>query len=189
MKKIVGIYHICPINHWKQVVEEMINDIKMSGLYDAMTTLYCSVIGEYDEYDILDNDPKIVVINEYTDPKEYEFPSLKLLWEHCKKEDSYVFYIHTKGVSYDINSKSVNWRRAMCEKILIDWKTRISELENGALTTGYNLKVKYKLHYAGNFWWANSKYVRLLKEPYKEKPISWKGRREAEMWIVGSHLI
>jgi len=78
----------------------------------------------------------------------------------------YVYYCHTKGVSYDQNFKSDIWRRVMAEAILErSWKECVDKLDEGNNTCGImNHRDRY---YSGNFWWAKASYIKTLKKPLR----------------------
>ena len=112
-------FHICMINNWKEVVGNIFQQLKDSGLYDDIKEIRCSVIGDDLELlKFLNNDKKISIIFAATDSKFFagnyrlitdyredesrpihnEEIILNKMWEDAQKEDFYVLYLHSKGV-------------------------------------------------------------------------------------------
>ena len=119
MKKIYVYLHVCCINNWKSVVSNIYDQIKESGLYEKTEKIKCSVIGCKDEFlDFVGRDGKTEVIFSSTEEKYFasnyrlltkfaednsrpihnEEIILNKMFDHAKKEDFYVLYLHSKGV-------------------------------------------------------------------------------------------
>jgi len=58
MKNIIYI-HICCINNYRQVVNQLFYDIKQSGLYDIVQEIRCCILGNYDPELFIDKKIKI----------------------------------------------------------------------------------------------------------------------------------
>lgn len=111
MKKYI-YFHVCCINKWRNIVGNIWNQIKDSGLYEQVDEIRCSVIGDVQEFKkFLNNDPKIIFIFESYDlkyivnnwnpnrnPIHNEQIILNRIYEDSQKEEFYCLYIHSKGV-------------------------------------------------------------------------------------------
>jgi len=169
--KILGFMHIATMNHWEDIVEELMYFIIKDGLLDKTRFLTQILIGPEHKKLInksfKKNAKKIKRFSSGFDLKKYEYPTLNSLWQTCMATDDeiYVYYCHTKGASYQQNLKSDVWRRVMAEAILEKgWRDCVKQLDAGANTCGI---MRNNRHYAGNFWWAKASYIRTLKKPLR----------------------
>jgi hypothetical protein len=64
------------------------------------------------------------------------------------------------------------------------WQWCVEAL-NYADTAGVNIRTyaRVKVHFSGNFWWANSSYIKTLKELTEEAYEREVNRWDAEFWI------
>jgi hypothetical protein len=126
-------------------------------------------------------------------PNLYEGQTLKELYEYCKVNDGYVLYCHNKGMSSfgtHITSALKDWKNYMLYFNVEKWKDCVEKLDEGYDCVGVNwlrgenlsgidFKKEHNFlanHFAGNFWWANAKYIRTLSdplEPEKYCDIKW----------------
>lgn len=195
--KIIGFIHIYMINHYLEIVQEQLNLMKLSGLYDTCDDIYVGCVGGYTELDklreLLRDYPKIFIGVHDLCINKYEFLTLNMLKQ--KSEilfPFYGFYIHTKGVSYikhtvqqtDVGGKY--WRDYMNYYNLTRWGDCMDKLIDGGYDLcGVKLRYEtdgpaYELHYSGNFFWFKSEYVKKL---VPIDTIDNTNRYEAEMWI------
>lgn len=173
--------HIACMNHWDDVVRRQIWKIKETGLLEATQRIYWGILGEPDT---LFFDPifmsKVEIAFRDSNLARYEFPTLELLENLCRRRDSIVWYIHTKGVSYfPAQPKAEAWREYMEYFNIESWKSCHSAIEAGADAAG-TLWDPGCRHFAGNFWWASSDHIRRLP------PVSsllQHDRMKAEQWI------
>lgn len=139
-----------------------------------------------------------VRINYVGDVREFEYPTLKLLYHEAPKYEN-VGYIHTKGLT----SGWHDWRRVMMRYVISEWDYCILLLKHIDIC-GYellpistlfknlnrNLTAKERIEkffyenskffYQGNFWWGKS--LKILSLP-NLSDTKYKSRYEAEMWI------
>lgn len=199
-KKIVGFWHLLLINHYEEVIREQLNCILDSGLYDAVENIYIGALGENKEFailiDILRKYPKFI-ISEYSRSIDlFEFHTLHLLKEFAdtETESYYLFYFHSKGISFSKKQNEVayhgggRWRKFMNQYTLTKWRDNVEQLDFGYETCGTQLRPnrEWKEHYSGNFFWAKSEYVKLLKPIYS---LNLKDRFQAEFYICSAHPI
>ena len=183
-------------DHWREIVAELIGMIDGSGLYDASSSLRCVVVGGGETRYLASRGlPKWETIEYGGSIHEYEYPTLRLLWEHARREpDGYYLYMHSKGASsYREGSHGAyagkrfrdRWRKIMSYYLVTRWRERVEELANadavGCFPIGGPLP-----HYSGNFWWARGDHVTKLAEPAPQHPFQPGGehpRLWAELWL------
>jgi hypothetical protein len=89
-----------------------------------------------------------------------------------------ICYHHTKGVSWDKRS-NIKWRQAMQWYCIENWEKCIEYLKD-ADACGAFLRIdkRWNPHFAGNFFWAKSEYLKTLPR-IVDKSL----RVNAELWI------
>jgi hypothetical protein len=183
-------YHIGAIdNDYKSIVDDQIKLLESTGLLNKADRIFYSIVGKQD----ISLPAKFECIYKNTDFTVAELPMINLLHEHSKTNDFKCLYFHTKGSSSDyqkhikINQKS--WRKYMEYFCIEKWESNISLL-NKFDTIGTSLIFAndswYQNHYAGNFWWANSSYIKTLSSVYDNTS---KGRYKAEMWLLSNRNV
>jgi hypothetical protein len=142
---------------------------------------------------------KCEVINYSHNIELYENPTINFMKNFSEKNpNSYMLYIHTKGVRYNPNDNKENdWIDYMLYFLVEQRKICISLLDNNYDTVGCNYSndldkecFKYTHpfpppHYNGNFWWANTNYVRTLPLLSEENP----DRNAPEFWLFKNNPI
>ena len=139
------------------------------------------------------NNPKIKVIEYSSDPTLYEIPTLNRIQQFCQDNhhNVNVLYIHTKGVSYpDDYQEESDWIDMMlhflydpkCLYLLNEYET----LGCNYTTDGFNyspegyVTTRAPPHYSGNFWWAQSEYLKKLKKI----PETDVNKNDGEYWLM-----
>ena len=172
-------YHIwSPPNTdlWKLMVDEQLKRIYESGILEK-SKFYCSINGKQatriSNFVSLYDWVRILEVSDSDD--QYEGFTLKHLYEECLYEDDLkVMYFHTKGMSHlagardnysDRKFRSVNsWRHFMEWGVIDRWKESVDKLDNHDVV-GVNYCIDPWPHMSGNFWWANSNYIKTLHHP------------------------
>ncbi len=183
-------------DHWREIVAELVGMIDGSGLYDAASSLRCVVVGKGETRYLASRGlPKWETVEYGGWLDEYEYPTLRALWEHaCKDPSGYYLYMHTKGASAGPEGKAGaysgkrfrdRWRKIMAYYLVTRWRERVEELAGhdavGCFPIGGPLP-----HYSGNFWWARGEHLARLPEP---APMPWgqpggeHPRLWAELWL------
>ena len=192
--KIYGFIHVYAVNNWLDIFENQLSKIKISGLYWKLEKIFVGVNTEYKTIAKPSVDSKVDVLYYLNAPDEAL--TLSFLHKFCYEANAKVFYIHTKGVSRNSPQNQVDWRNLMEYFIIENHISCLRELEkndivgvNWHLGEGYmNASTKscggteVTPHFSGNFWWANSDYIRKLPSIY---PIN--SRYECEFWIGKAH--
>ena len=159
-KPVYGFLHIATMNHWRQVVDELLTKLNASGLYDRTERMFVGVVGPEAELVHFD-DPKIEVVYRDADLNKAEFPTLDYLHRFCKETgDSLVYYLHSKGVSHE-SDRCRDWRQLMGYFNVVRYEECIRELANHDVC-GVNWYTEPTGFFSGNFWWARSEYVAKL---------------------------
>lgn len=129
--------------------------------------------------------------NECTDVTKYEFPTLEMLREFAiRNPEYYILYLHTKGVSRNIDSVK-DWRACMLYFMVEKYLTCVNQLLKFQ-TCGINYMIGPMPHYQGNFWWARADYISTLCPVRNTPDIShlkdtgngFSERHKAEMWLM-----
>lgn len=185
---IIIVYHCFLINEWKNLIQEQLDRLILSGLYDKCDEIWNTVT----LLDVTEDEYKEFV-KKYTKLKfvfgvqnSAEYLGIKKVKEIGNLyDDAKILYFHTKGVSntYDnvidrnyCKQKVENikaWRECL-EYYLIDkWKESLDNLKNNDCVGVTNVHGWYW----GNFWWANSNYIKRCRE------VEHWGRWDYEAWL------
>ncbi|MDY0153023.1 MAG: hypothetical protein RBR72_00390 [Prevotella sp.] len=203
-KPIYGVYHVFCADGWELLVNAQVQRLRASGLLDASAKFYVSCItlheGDVDTLKKIVNSDKLEIISIDNNPKVFEYPALEFLREKSDHEECLFYYFHTKGVSFFTKKRKdhcfakfkrrVNAWRLLMEYFLMDkWQVAVNILLDGYDTYGCNRyppkPAPYRM-YAGNFWWASSKYIRTL--PYLDRRELQHNRFYAEDWLYEGHI-
>ena len=124
----------------------------------------------------------------------FENPTINLINDFSKENPNcYILYLHTKGIRYSKDDVPENdWINYMLYFLVEDYKNCISILDKNYDTVGcdYSIDLDQRVfngyapyppppHYSGNFWWANSNYLKNLPKLCMEKP----ERNAPEFWL------
>lgn len=105
------------------------------------------------------------------------------MYEICKQEDFKCGYLHTNG-AYNRNECIDELRRYMCHFNLKLYKNCLSALDTYDCC-GVDYRTEPQPHFSGNFWWANSTYLRTLCEPALTRTTLTE-RHKCEFWCCSS---
>jgi len=208
MKKIAIFYHVYQYGGWKNIFAEQINRLQRSGLLDAADYVHIGITGPIPFSIKTDKNINVVRNRETTS----EIPTLKALHKFCLENDDYnVLYFHATGVTWtnpnnqdeiqyytakslpfsvkQINENKTRWRNYLEHFIIDNWKecNTILSMYDCVGTEWANRvildnKFMYLPHYAGNFWWASSDYIKKLDLDFIEKDSKLKYWM-CEFWI------
>jgi len=172
------VYLIYCVNDYLEIVNQQLNRIKISGLYDWCDKLEITCINTKDDFEDIEEllkNLKKVTLNKFT-TNNYEYEGINKVWEYSQQYSGKVFYFHTKGVSNNYNNnienkkserkvKGVAWWKEIMEHYLIDnYKECIEKLDQydqcGVTNNGG--------WWWGNFWWANLNFIKANEKPYHE---------------------
>uniref|UniRef100_A0A6C0LFW4 Glycosyl transferase family 1 domain-containing protein n=1 Tax=viral metagenome TaxID=1070528 RepID=A0A6C0LFW4_9ZZZZ len=183
---IVCFMHVCisdnfGMNVGQQIFNDQINYIRESGLYDKLDYIFVTVLGKNV---FLTNDYKIKVIYYSENIDEQEFPNIsriKYFSDNISKNVK-ILRIHTKGVTN--KPHAYEWRKYLEYYLIEKNELCLQELDKfkcvGVNHHYYYDDNKYKNHFSGNFWWANSSYIKNLEQLEVNED-----RCVTEHWLIG----
>ena len=101
MDRPVFIYlHVCCINNWKTIFNNLYDKIKLYKLYDKVKEIRIGILGDDEDFFNQLNDNKIKILGySKNKPGVFERFTLNKMYQDSLKEDFYCLYMHTKGVS------------------------------------------------------------------------------------------
>ncbi len=186
-------FHVATMgNDWIDVVQEQINCIKDSGLYDEMGICHICITSNANE-DIkkLNNIlPDKFKISYYSKISQYELPALHMIKQYTEPGDN-ILYMHTKGISKKgkWRESADKWREYLNWGCIENYKAHISALSDSdvsgvqltRLDKNFSQKCGSDRVYAGNYFWANGDYTSKLKAPFIGN-----NRWIAEGWLFGA---
>lgn len=163
MHTIIGYIHICQKKRWQNSFDLLMNKIRESGLYEKLNILRISILSDNGVFQ--DNwrfrDPKIeIVYKGYSE--EYERPTLLLIKSQSvlDPDNTFYFYLHTKGVSHFGTEKEpyiIDWINLMLYWNIECWEKAVDILKKDYYWTyGCN---HTGVHYSGNFWWTKKSHI------------------------------
>lgn len=180
MPRIYVFIHITTKGHWKSILKNIIKKIrKYESFYNIISKIKLVILGDYDPNDNVFKDPKIEIIFNSHDTSLYERATLYKIHELSQKEKFLALYMHTKGIRHDPNNKKitdwVDYLLYFCIKKSFECIKLLNKKDFDAV--GVNLRNRPELHFSGNFWWANSKYIKKLSNKIEPDYLA------PEMWI------
>lgn len=185
--KLIHYYHIYADGKWTTPVKEHLSAYTKSGLA-ARSELRIGLVGSPTNRE---SAKEFITRSRVSFEVHAEAPTG---WEQITldridlSEDARILYCHTKGAAFQ-NQLSVPWRRSMTEALVSNWRLPVYILEMGVPEQGIppvDAVGCYWMpfnggpprHFSGNFWWANTDYLRRLP-----RPVAVTSRWDAEMWI------
>lgn len=180
---IIGFIHIYAVNDYIKIVDDQVRRIHDSGLISHLSRVYYCVVGR-DSFIIPQS--KYCLLDRTSDMERSE--EFTLNWIHKMSKSSEknfkLFYIHTKGVTKPDKKALQDWREMMEYFCLNCWQFAVEALDV-ADTAGTTIRLykNKRPHYSGNFWWANSHYIRTLPELSEEGYGREVNRWDGEFWI------
>lgn len=180
MPRIYVFIHVTTKRHWRSVLKKIIKTIrKNESFYNIISKIKLVILGEYNPDDDVFKDPKIEIIFNSLDLAIYERATLYRMHELSQKEKFLALYMHTKGIRHDPENKKItDWVKYLLHFCVNESFQCIKLLNKKKYdAVGVNLRNRPETHFSGNFWWANSKYIKKL--PSKIEP----NYLAPEMWI------
>ena len=167
-KNIYGVYFICCMGNYLNIVEEQLELLHSSGLYNRIKKLIIFVC----LFDKNSNIELIQILNKY-DPNGKKFIDVKTplnLYEkfainnyksYIEEMDYYIFYFHTKGICNDEKKKIPNIRKTLNFYTIQKFEISLKLLKHYD-AVGCSLSLFPKKHFSGNFWWSKSEHTNKL---------------------------
>ena len=186
MENVLGFIHIGNLGRGKEIFFDQLDLIKRSGLYSKTKHVYVGVAGRCLDFCFID--PKITILSHDPVLRNGECLLLKSMYKYCQTcEPAKIWYIHTKGASaVDPKNRLYHnqnaWREYMQYFIIENHEDCIEAL-NEFDVCGVEFMKLYK-YFIGNFWWANSNYIKKIKNPMT-KNLFGDIRSRAEFDFIG----
>ncbi|WP_143123653.1 hypothetical protein [Thermoactinomyces sp. DSM 45892] len=196
LDKTVCFMHVFEINNWLEIVKRQIGRLQSSGLYEKMDSIYISFVTERanDEKHVEDILREVNMLSKADDtmkirilPQTHDFerPTLQWLHQYCTESphNVQILYMHTKGVARFgtfVESYVRDWVHLM-ETVLIDHHEMCLKHLGSVDACGVNYLPSPKPHFSGNFWWANSEYIKQLDAEIGPDYLA------PEMWLLSHH--
>lgn len=163
---------MCQLNHWRDIVLEQLAEMRDSGLIEAADQIHVTVLGSGGVSWFERVLPNCVIDYYSSNTLEFERPCLYSLKEWSKENDAKVLYLHNKGTTRTRSRGPVAaWRRMMQWFLVDNFRACLNLLEDydavgcNVVDKGNALAMDgedHRLHFSGNFWWANTAHVRRL---------------------------
>lgn len=189
-------YHIYVIDGVKSIINEQLTLIKKYINKPYSLTIGISISENSNSIDniiklIYEYDSKIIIGD--TKLMGNEFVTLNLI-ERDKplfNNNDYIFYLHTKGATKQIDSESIRWRNVM-QLYNIQYINNIFNILNSNTFNTYGVLLETVINptnimYSGNFWWMTGEYAKTIdiskvditnrcnaELQYIQKGIDWK---------------
>ena len=182
---VLGFYHLCTLNSWREIAVEQLGKLRGSGLADRTARIFATVVGpEADEgRELLREElgERVEFVAADADAASFERPILEFARRFCLEGEPLAqgaWYAHAKGVSsrHVGNSHVVEWRRLMEHFVIDGWEECLASLSDHD-ACGVNWHAEPRPHFSGNFWWATPRYLANLPETIGSDPF------EPEAWI------
>jgi hypothetical protein len=164
-------FHVYLKSEYSHILLDKFKKFKASGLYEKANKIYLTLFGDIELHqDFLSDLKDLYSKIEYVSITNKEFDSEADTFNFMlKKASEYDFntpmlYIHTKGVSHTnpILKKNINaWVRYLDLYVIKEWERCIKGLEDNDAAGGL-YEASNPKHFSGNFWWANSDYLKTL---------------------------
>lgn len=201
MKEPVDIhvfYHAYLGGNYKLIIQEQLEKVFLSGLYEACKTInICVVSPENSRFEWIEKITKKfekiklerIVIDRKNFPTDYreEKITLQKLKEMAEDAPGYYCYFHTKGSTnqgYNIEM----WRKSCDWATICKWKESVKMLNEGYDAVGPNLRPDSHIgkhpHFSGTYWWTTHKHILTLDYSYLTDV---KERLLGEFWIGSNH--
>jgi GR25 family glycosyltransferase involved in LPS biosynthesis/glycosyltransferase involved in cell wall biosynthesis len=183
---VFGFYHVCTINTWREVMEEQLERWASSGLAEATTRIFATVVGPHAEEAVATLTAtcgeRLEIVHRSEDISCFERPILEYMRRFCEHREPLAracWYMHAKGVSRERfqNANITDWRRLMEHFVVERWQDCLAALDAHD-ACGINWRSQPAPHFSGNFWWARPRYLASL--PLHIGPM----RFDPERWLA-----
>jgi hypothetical protein len=195
--KIVVFIHVCYSENGLLIMNNQIEYIIKSKLFDYIDIINICIVGLKENIEI--NYPKVNIYYFDENPYLYELRTINEIHKFSiLNKDTYILYLHTKGVRKAGNDEVIKSWRKMMEYFLIEKGLLCIQGLNYFDVIGNNIinqicdnienvqvNKNHCYHFSGNFWWSKSSYIKKLDKldlDNFDKNHSY--RYKAENWIL-----
>jgi hypothetical protein len=183
-------FHVYLKSGYSRILLNKFKKFKDSGLYEKTNKIYLTLFGgEINLHLEFLNElrsvyPKIELVVISNPEFNNEPDTLNFMLEKAKEYSSNtpMLYLHTKGLSYThpLIKKNVEaWVRYLDLYTINKWEENITSLDSNDVSGPFFCDGIDNRHFQGNFWWANSSYIKGLP---KITPDNFKQLNRGEYW-------
>lgn len=182
--KIVIFYHLLQVPGWEFLYQQQIWRLCSSGLMAQAEFIYIGINGKEPLFYM---PPRAKVV--YNTVSTSEHDTLKAIEKFAGEttENYKILYFHSKGITrYNLNTQA--WRLYMEHCLIQNWADCTKLLDEfDCVGTSYreDTYVGWYPHFSGNFWWANTDYLKKLDTTYLS-PSPQQIREIQEFWICSN---
>ncbi len=182
-------FHVYLKSGYSRILIDKFKKFKSSGLYEKANKIYLTLFGDIEIHSEFLNDfkdmyPKIeyAVIANAVFNNEPDTLNLMIKKANEYTENTPMLYLHTKGLSYsnpDLKKNVDAWVRYLDLYVINKWEECVDSLKENDAAGGFY--VEDPKHFQGNFWWANSDYIKNLPKITNENVSEY---NRGEFWIL-----
>jgi hypothetical protein len=184
MKNII-YFHIATIGEYQEIFDEIYTQFVESNLIDNVETINLCIVGQGDLNVQLNDKIRIYQDSDINSGEFFTLDKIKFFSDYSE-ENYKILYIHTKGVTTPDNQCIIDWRKYMTYFNVCQYQ-KCFDLLDEYDSCGVDLVNDPALHYSGNFWWANSSYIKKLPTineiKFPKTPPILSIRHNCEFWI------
>ena len=185
-------FHVYLKSEYSHILLDKFKKFKASGLYEKANKIYLTLFGDIELHQDFLSDLKdlyskieyVLVTNKEFDNETDTFNFM------LKKASEYdyntpMLYIHTKGVSHTnpILKKNINaWVRYLDLYVIKEWERCLEGLKENDAAGGFYVDGSFA-HFQGNFWWANSNYIKGLS---RLNNLNISNLNRGEFWVLSN---
>lgn len=182
-------FHVYLKSGYSRILIDKFKKFKSSGLYEKANKIYLTLFGDIEIHSEFLNDfkdmyPKIeyAVIANAVFNNEPDTLNLMIKKANEYEQNTPMLYLHTKGLSYsnpDLKKNVDAWVRYLDLYVINKWEECVDSLKENDAAGGFY--VEDPKHFQGNFWWANSDYIKNLPKITNENVSEY---NRGEFWIL-----
>ena len=102
--------------------------------------------------------------------------TMRKIWNNSQNEDMKILYLHSKGITSTLKHLEMTewgastfktyyyWRQFLNWGVIENWRKCYEALRINDIA-GVNYYNEPSKHFSGNYWWANSSYIKRLPDP------------------------
>lgn len=162
---VAVFYHLACMGNWQDVFTEQMTLLRQNGF----TQINLTVLGREEDvsWSVHTCDELHMTVNVlFRDPDLtfFERPAMYAIEEYARKNEGYILYLHSKGVSNPGDSTKAKWRRLMMRELVQNWEGCMLQLQwYDAIGVNWRDQPPTS-HFCGNFWYASTRHLRKLTE-------------------------
>jgi hypothetical protein len=178
-------FHIATIGKYQEIFDEIYSQIVKSNLINEVEIINLCIVGG-GKLEVCLNEKIKIYRDLYVETGEFFTLNLIKQFSESTEQNFKILYIHTKGVTTPDNLCIDDWRQYMTYFNVNQYQKCFDVLEEYD-SCGVDLVSEPTIHYSGNFWWANSSYIKRLPTineiKFPKIPPILSIRHNCEFWI------